>query len=185
MSENKKMKVCKSCGEEIAKSAKVCPHCGAKNKKPSLLLIICIVLVILGLAVSCSGRGESEKTPENAASNAAIETSKEEEIVYTNITVGTLMDDLEANALNAADTYKNHSYAVTGKLSTIDSSGKYISIVDPDDSFAIMGVQCYIKTEEVRNAVKDLSRDAIITVKGQITDVGEVLGYSMNIDSIE
>lgn len=25
---------CKSCGEQIAKSAKSCPHCGAKNKKP-------------------------------------------------------------------------------------------------------------------------------------------------------
>lgn len=25
---------CKSCGEQIAKSAKSCPHCGAKNKRP-------------------------------------------------------------------------------------------------------------------------------------------------------
>lgn len=25
---------CKSCGKEIAASAKTCPHCGAKNKKP-------------------------------------------------------------------------------------------------------------------------------------------------------
>ena len=27
-----KMKNCKACGQEIAKSAKVCPHCGAKQK---------------------------------------------------------------------------------------------------------------------------------------------------------
>ncbi len=27
-----KMKKCKVCGENIAKSAKTCPHCGAKNK---------------------------------------------------------------------------------------------------------------------------------------------------------
>ena len=29
-----KLTTCKSCGEEIAKSAKTCPKCGGKNKKP-------------------------------------------------------------------------------------------------------------------------------------------------------
>ena len=29
-----KMIKCKHCGQEIAKSAKVCPSCGGKNKKP-------------------------------------------------------------------------------------------------------------------------------------------------------
>ena len=31
---NKKMKPCKVCGNMIAKKAKRCPQCGAKNKKP-------------------------------------------------------------------------------------------------------------------------------------------------------
>ena len=31
---NKQMTNCKYCGHEIAKSAKSCPQCGAKNKKP-------------------------------------------------------------------------------------------------------------------------------------------------------
>ena len=30
----KKLISCKACGQEIAKSAKRCPKCGAKNKKP-------------------------------------------------------------------------------------------------------------------------------------------------------
>ena len=29
-----KLKKCETCGQEIAKSCKVCPNCGAKNKKP-------------------------------------------------------------------------------------------------------------------------------------------------------
>lgn len=32
----KNMKLCKACGKQIAKSAKRCPSCGAKNKKPLL-----------------------------------------------------------------------------------------------------------------------------------------------------
>ena len=31
-----KLKKCKTCDQEIAKEAEVCPHCGAKNKKPFL-----------------------------------------------------------------------------------------------------------------------------------------------------
>lgn len=32
--ERSKMTTCKHCGAEIAASAKVCPHCGGKNKPP-------------------------------------------------------------------------------------------------------------------------------------------------------
>jgi len=44
-----KLKKCKTCGKDIAKSAKVCPHCGAKNKRKSKLIG---VLAILGLIIS-------------------------------------------------------------------------------------------------------------------------------------
>ncbi|MAQ71451.1 MAG: hypothetical protein CL565_04575 [Alphaproteobacteria bacterium] len=32
MADNTKLKDCPTCGKEIATTAKVCPHCGAKNK---------------------------------------------------------------------------------------------------------------------------------------------------------
>lgn len=46
---NKRLTTCKACKKEIAKSAKVCPYCGAKNKKPIYkkwwfwLIIICLI----------------------------------------------------------------------------------------------------------------------------------------------
>ena len=42
-----KMKKCKACGADIAKSAKICPHCGAKNGGSKIPLIIVIVIVLL------------------------------------------------------------------------------------------------------------------------------------------
>ena len=49
-----KIKQCKVCEKDIATSAKVCPYCGAKNKKPIykrwwlILLVVLIVLSIIG-----------------------------------------------------------------------------------------------------------------------------------------
>ena len=52
-----KMKTCKHCGKEIAKSAKICPHCGGKNKGKLGLILISFVL-ILGLVGAFGSSGE-------------------------------------------------------------------------------------------------------------------------------
>lgn len=53
-----KMVKCKSCGQEIAKSAKVCPHCGAKQKKHIVLGVVLVLIGIILLAVAFGGGGE-------------------------------------------------------------------------------------------------------------------------------
>lgn len=54
-----------------------------------------------------------------------------------------------------------------------------------DDNYMFRSVTCRIKTDEQLEKVKTLSKGDTITVKGKVTDVGELLGYSLNIDSIE
>ncbi len=66
--ENSKMRTCKACGAEIAKSAKVCPHCGAKNKKHTLLGIF---LAVLGLIIFISAFSDSDNA-KPAASKEAV-----------------------------------------------------------------------------------------------------------------
>ena len=52
----KKMKKCKTCGQEIARKAKICPHCGAKNKKPFYKRVFFwLILLILTAAVAIYG----------------------------------------------------------------------------------------------------------------------------------
>ena len=51
LTKNKNLIACKTCGTEIAKTAKTCPSCGAKNKKkPSALIFIiaAIIIVLVG-----------------------------------------------------------------------------------------------------------------------------------------
>lgn len=74
-----KMTTCKHCGAEIAANAKVCPHCGGKNKPPIYKrwwFIAIIVLIVLS-AIGGSGSGSdssassSKETSTSAASSVA------------------------------------------------------------------------------------------------------------------
>ena len=191
---NNKMTTCKTCGKEMAKSAKVCPSCGAKNKKPFFTkpwFIAIVALIIIG-AIASGGKSESGNTTAVAdktnSNNSEVKDNTAESttiaIEYVDYTVDDLMAQLEDNALKASNDHKGENVRITGKLNNIDSSGKYISLV-PNTDFAIIGVQCYIKNDETKSKVAELSKDSLVTLTGKITDVGEVLGYSLNIDNIE
>ena len=140
-----KMVTCKHCGNEIAASAKACPKCGGKNKKPIYKrgwFIALVVIIVLG-AFGSVGNSESDSStdPNNTSSvsaNTNTTSSKtdaaatEKPIEYTSYSVSALMNDLDENPLKASD--------------------MEISISDT------------------------------IVVSGKITAVGEILGYSMDID---
>ena len=201
MAKGVKMVTCKHCGNEIAANAKTCPQCGGKNKKPvykrGWFIALAIIIIIGAIGSAGDSEGDTNTGPNNNSSitsdtnnntgttDSNVEEPEdpvEEPIVYTPYDVSTLMSDLDGNALKAADTYKDQYVSLTGRLGNIDSSGKYISIMPTDDEWAIIGVQCYIKTDEQKAAVMEMTVGDTIVVSGKITSVGEVLGYSMDID---
>ena len=179
-----KMTTCKHCGQEIAASAKVCPHCGGKNKPPiyKRWWFIAIIVIIVLAAIGGSGSSDSSgSTSSTATSKTAVSSSSSEAAIeYTAYTVTELSEDLDSNALKAADKYKGQYVELTGRLSVIDSNGKYISIVDSTDEWAITGVQCYIKNDEQKQVVMHIAIGDEIFVKGKITDVVEVWGYFLD-----
>ena len=65
-----KMTACKACGKEIAKSAKFCPSCGAKNKKPLFKRWWFWVIVLL--LVGSVGNAGSE-TDRNSTANSGTQ----------------------------------------------------------------------------------------------------------------
>ncbi|MFW6678829.1 OB-fold protein [Lacrimispora sp. AGF001] len=178
-------KICKHCKTEIPYGAKVCPQCRKKQGGSGCLTAI-IVFFALGLLGSCLGSKSSETSTSGKKDSAktAVETTTEAPKTYTAYNVDDMMSDLKANALNASEKYKDQYVEITGKLSVIDSSGKYISLNPINDDFAIIGVQCYIKNDDQKNKIMGMSKGNTVTLKGKITRVGEVLGYSLDIDEI-
>lgn len=77
-----KMIKCKTCGEEIAKSAKVCPKCGAKQKKHTVLGVILIIFGVLLIAAVIGGNGDEgpkKVGDSNSSQSQDVKSSKEPE----------------------------------------------------------------------------------------------------------
>lgn len=57
------MKVCKDCGHEVSNSAKVCPNCGRRMKKPIVRYIFLgiIILAIIGGVIACNAEKPRKK----------------------------------------------------------------------------------------------------------------------------
>lgn len=119
----KKMKQCSTCGRQIAKSARTCPYCGAKQKKPLLArpgFWILIILLIIIAAASCSGSsdsssvavgsstasGSSAVTSSEAASASSTEASATETETDSTINVGDTVeidDNIKMTLLSAGE----------------------------------------------------------------------------------
>lgn len=79
--ENKKMVPCKHCGQEIAAAARVCPHCGAKNRKPVFKKWWFWVIVVVIICAAASGGGTgTTKTKTEADESQKKEVSSVEAV---------------------------------------------------------------------------------------------------------
>ncbi len=202
-----KMTTCSNCGKPIAASAKTCPNCGAKNKKPIykrpwfIVVVVLIVLAGIGGALGGGNNGSSQTSaqapsqdqgavsqdqqtapaaPAKQDAPAPAEQPKE----YSAHSAKDLQDDLKNNALKAAEKYKDQYVEVSGVLSNIDSSGQYFNISSSKDDYSFILITCYLTNDEQKNVLKELNTGAAVKVKGKVKDVGEVLGYSIDVDEV-
>ncbi len=119
-----KMIKCKTCGADIASSAKSCPGCGAKNKKPFYTrwwFILIVIFVIIGAL----GSGGSKKDNSTATANKTKDSSS----------ISSSTDSKEEN------TTKNYSVGDTVQLKDYKVTVNGVRTVTQDNTG-------YIKAEE-------------------------------------
>ena len=192
---NSKMAICKHCGAEIAASAKTCPKCGGENKPSffkgccSALVIVFGVFFIIGIISSSSKQPDREQevaaqVENRGAATESVSAEKPKAITYTSYNVDELVNDLEKNALKASKKYKGQYVKLTGALKVIDSDGRYFSLEPLDGRFTMQSVRCDMNSDEQRNIIADVDVGDVLIVKGKITDVGEIMGYSFQVETI-
>lgn len=75
------MKICKDCGKEVSKSAKRCPNCGKKMKKPIFLYAILGIIVIIIVGSIIASNEEKARKKEFAQNEVATYDGVEYSIV--------------------------------------------------------------------------------------------------------
>lgn len=118
---------------------------------------------------------------QEAQSQKSLETQKN----YAEADIDILFNDVKNNAAKANRDYKGkYVKIVNGCVFNIESNARYISL-EGSDPYTLLHVQCYPKNETVKNAMINLSTGQFVTVYGRITDVGEIMGYSLDMDKLE
>jgi len=145
-------------------------------KKKRFILLAAIAAIIL-IVIATSGGGE--ETPSGGGSDS---TSAQEPAIV--VSAQEMIDVLEGNALNAKNTYEGKRVTVSGFVGNIDASGDYFALDPEPDAFILTGIQVQT-SEEFLDQVSSFSEGQAVTVTGTITGVGEVMGYSLEAETIE
>lgn len=157
------------------------------KKKRFWLLGLIALLIVIAVATSAGDSGESGSSGSSGVSQDSNENEDAEEAAPEeaplDVTAQQLIEDLEGNALAASNDYKEKRVTVTGDVSTIDSSGDYFSITGTDE-FTLTTVTINVD-ESLLETVASFSTGQEVTVTGTVTDVGEIMGYSIDAETIE
>ena len=141
-------------------------------KKKLILLVLMIIM-----SVTISGCGFKKDRPQQSPQQFDYS-------VYEQVSVDTLVKALEVNPAKVAQIVKNKKYKITeGSISQIDSDGDQFSI---DTGLFSFDITCNVKANSTaQQQLLNLQKGQQVDVYGQISHVGEVLGYTVEVDRIE
>lgn len=181
-----KMTTCKHCGAEIAASAKVCPHCGGKNKPPIYKrwwFIAIIVLIVLSAIGGSGNSSDSSASSSKATSNASASTASSVASVGPEISE----DDYKAECQTVdykelcryPEKYEGTKIVVKVKVSQIidanfsGSEKAWRTYTDNSGYGFYADDEYYMLDKRGGDAVKILEDD-IITVYGEFTGLEKI-----------
>lgn len=195
-------KYCRICGCELPDNADFCPSCGAPvNAQPKNVnalqpaaakkkakfyetpwFYICLGIIVLIFLYPSRNNARVSSSQERTM----VERTTPTPIVYTQYELPTLFDELSENALRAKENHQGEYVEIVGYIHNFDNDGKYISIGMPEDNYSyfFQTIMCYIKTDEQKQILMSMSKYDEVTIRGKIRNIGEVMGYSLDIDSI-
>lgn len=193
-----KMTVCKHCGQEIAASAKVCPHCGGKNKPPIykrwwfIALIVLIVLCAIGGSSSDSDSSSSKATSSASNTASASNSTAASDVSESAASSIAAEPELSENEYKAAceaipykdlcrypDQYVGTKIAVQVKVQQIMdsswlSSDKAWRVQTDNDGYGLyLDDEYYAIDKRSTDSVKILTDD-IVVIYGEFTGTTEV-----------
>ena len=209
-----KTKNCLSCNAEIKKSDKVCPNCGAKNKKPFYkkwwfyIIVFIFAFLMFGKTVS-EEEEKAAKTANNSSLSSVSESSTENSETKKEIKEDNeSKKNIQSKESQSVQKKNYERYGADELINDMENnpmraemkySGKYVQIfgilegMDSDGSyFWITGIDKKSKSidcsigdnQKIQDELLNYNIGDAIEVVGQITEVGEIRGYYLMLEGI-
>lgn len=161
MGKDSKLIKCKSCGEEIAKSAKACPHCGAKVKHHTIIWSVLIIIAVFVIIVAAFG-GSDEPEKVGEVTKPPVPSSPSETPEPDPFTVG--------------DKVKLNDVIVTLVSVTETNGGNYMKPADGK-----VFVLCEFEIEN--NSSTDISVSSLLSFNAYVDDYATAMSISATVSS--
>lgn len=155
-----KMVTCKACKNQIAKTAKRCPYCGARQHQVALTfsyLIVVLTFAAVFWIISDNLQGGSETTTAPVSFGSLTKDA-------TKVDYKTLYKDYSDNPINADKTYKDKQLSLTGTIVNIDRDiGKNPYITFNVDEYGAQTIKMSFDNDDKVTALK---KGQTVTVVG-------------------
>ena len=134
------------------------------------------------LAIFAVGFAASDDSDTEAVSKEEIPMEMEK------VTVGEMTKVLDENEMRAQKKFSGKWLEITGYLGNMDSEGEYFSVESNSARVFSTDVRCNIpsdKRETITEKLANMNKGDKIMVKGKVTDMGEIMGYTVSIIDVE
>lgn len=115
-----RMSKCKTCGTEIAKNANVCPKCGAKQRKHTVLGVFLLVVGIFLILAAVGGSGnddKSQRVTESTSPSASASTAPTPELETFTVGDSVSLNDIAVTLVDISEnTGGNYMKPSDGKV---------------------------------------------------------------------
>lgn len=164
---SEKMTKCKSCGNDIASSAKTCPNCGAKNSKPIFKKWWFWVIIVV-LLIAVIGAAGGDDTGSSSSSGESVAQSTEAAIL---VSADDLIRAYVNNSVSADAQYKDKLVTVSGTIYSINEG--YVVIEPNADDLWLNNIYAYYSSGEI-GKLADYAKGDKITMTGECQGEGFV-----------
>lgn len=156
---------CKTCGAEIAKSAKVCPKCGAKQKKHIVLGVILVIFGILLISAAIGG-GSDDGEPKKVVDSTPTQNQEN----------GNNSAEPEKNTFSVGEQVSLNDVVVTMNNVT-ESNGSQFNKPTDGNTFIL----CEFTIEN--NSEKDLAVSSLMCFEAYVDDYSTSMSLSALLES--
>ena len=145
-----------------------------------------VLLIIAGALMG----GNSDKSSNNSSSSTKTEQKAEQakQKVYNDADINVLLSEAKENAAAANQNYKGKDVKITGgHVYNIDSDVHYVTVDGSAAKYTMIHVRCDVNSsnKELKDSILKLKKEQPVTVYGTISEVGDIMGYTLKLDKIE